>query len=66
VASYNSSRFLILLGTSDEDDDDGVGDDPGVFLLLNTGDLCSSKQHYIPSPSSLCSFINQCSAVAIS
>jgi hypothetical protein len=37
-----------------------------VFLLLNTGDLCSSKQHYIPSPSSLCSFINQCSAVAIS
>jgi hypothetical protein len=46
VASYNSSRFLILLGTSDEDADDGVDDDPSVFLLLNIGDLRSSKQHY--------------------
>jgi hypothetical protein len=41
VASYNSSRFLILLGASYEDADDGVDDDPGVFLLLNTGDLCT-------------------------
>jgi hypothetical protein len=41
VASYNSSRFLILLGSSDEDADGGVDDDPGVFLLLNTGNLCT-------------------------
>jgi len=41
VASYNSSRFLILLGPSDEDADDGVDDDSGVFLLLNTGNLCT-------------------------
>ena len=31
--------FIILFGTFDDD----VDDDPGVFLLLNTGDLCSSK-----------------------
>eukprot|EP00258_Populus_trichocarpa_P040966 XP_024456985.1 receptor-like protein 1 [Populus trichocarpa] len=42
VASYNSSRFLILLGPSDEDAAAGVDDDaPGVFLLLNTGNLCT-------------------------
>jgi len=41
VASYNSFRFLILLGSSDEDADGGVDDDPGVFLLLNTGNLCT-------------------------
>jgi len=41
VASYNSSRFLILLGSSDEDVDGGVDDDPSVFLLLNTGNLCT-------------------------
>jgi len=41
VASYSSSRFLILLGSSDEDADGGVDDDSGVFLLLNTGDLCT-------------------------
>ena len=41
VASYNSSRFLILLGASYEDADDGVDDDSSVFLLLNTGNLCS-------------------------
>jgi len=39
VASYNSFRFLILLGPSDEDADSG--DDSGVFLLLNIGDLCT-------------------------
>ncbi|KAI5565896.1 hypothetical protein BDE02_14G150200 [Populus trichocarpa] len=44
VASYNSSRFLILLGPSDDEDvaAGGVDDDaPGVFLLLNTGNLCT-------------------------
>jgi len=43
VASYNSSRFLILFGPSDEDEDKdgGVDDDSGVFLLLNTGNLCT-------------------------
>ena len=41
VASYNSSRFLILLGSSDEDADGGVDDDPDVFLLLNIGNLCT-------------------------
>ena len=42
MASYSSSRFLILLGSSDEDADGGVDDDaPGVFLLLNTGNLCT-------------------------
>jgi len=41
VASYNSSRFLILLGSSNEDVDGGVDDDSGMFLLLNTGDLCT-------------------------
>ena len=46
MASYNSSRFLILLGLSDEvvdgGVDDGVDDDaPGVFLLLNIGNLCT-------------------------
>ncbi|KAL9383915.1 hypothetical protein Peur_024238 [Populus x canadensis] len=43
VASYNSSRFLILLGPSDDEDvAAGVDDDaPGVFLLLNTGNLCT-------------------------
>jgi len=41
VASYNSSRFLIFLGSSDEDVDvdDGTGVD--VLLLLNTGNLCT-------------------------
>jgi hypothetical protein len=41
VASYNSSRFLILLGPSDEDADSGVDDDSGVFFLLNIRDLCT-------------------------
>jgi len=42
VALYSSSRFLILLDSSDEDADGGVDDDaPGVFLLLNTGNLCT-------------------------
>jgi hypothetical protein len=41
VASYNSSRFLILFGPSYEDDSGGVDDDSGVFLLLNTGNLCT-------------------------
>jgi len=41
VASYNSSRFLILFCPSDEDADGGVDDDSGVFLLLNTRDLCT-------------------------
>jgi len=27
--------------TSDEDVDGGVDDDSGVFILLNTGDLCT-------------------------
>jgi len=43
VALYKSSRFLILLGSSDEDvnGDVDVDDDPIVFLLLNTGNLCA-------------------------
>ena len=41
MASYNSSRFLILLGSFYEDTDGGVDDDPGVFFMLNTGDLCT-------------------------
>jgi len=43
VALYKSSRFLILLGSSDEDvnGDVDVDDDPSVFLLLNTGNLCA-------------------------
>ena len=42
MASYSSSRFLILLGPYDEDVDGGVDDDDsGVFLLLNTGNLCT-------------------------
>jgi len=41
VALYKSSRFLILLGSSDEDVNGDVDDDPSVFLLLNTGNLCA-------------------------
>ena len=41
MASYKSSRFLILLGSSDEDVNGDVDDDRGVFLLLNTGNLCT-------------------------
>ena len=42
MTSYESSRFLNLLGSSDEDANDDVDDDPsvGVFLLLNTWNLC--------------------------
>jgi len=41
VESYNSSRFLILLDSSDGNASGGVGDDSDVFLLLNTGDPCT-------------------------
>jgi hypothetical protein len=36
-------KILILLGPSDDEDADGGVDDdaPGVFLLLNTGNLCT-------------------------
>jgi len=56
VESYNSSRFLILLDSSDKDVDGGVGDDSNVFLLLNTGDPCtglcgSSADNIRPSAS---------------
>jgi hypothetical protein len=41
-----SSRFLIILGSSDDDGDDDDDDDDddlnvGVFLLLNTRNLCT-------------------------
>jgi len=43
VASHNSSKFLILIGSSDEDANGDVDDDPSVdvFLLLNTRNLCT-------------------------
>jgi hypothetical protein len=41
VASYKFSRFLILLGSSDEDVNGDIDDDHGVFLLLNTRNLCT-------------------------
>jgi hypothetical protein len=47
VASYNSSRFLIVLGPSDEDADDGIDDDSDVFLLLNTGNLCTGLYGFV-------------------
>ena len=39
VTPYESSKFLILCSSSDEDVDDGDDDNHGVgvFLLLNTG-----------------------------
>jgi len=42
VTSYKSSIFLILLGSFDENADNGNDEDPdvGVFLLLNTWNLC--------------------------
>ena len=42
MASYKSSRFFILLGSSDEDTNGDVDDDfgSGVFLFLNTGNMC--------------------------
>ena len=41
MASYNSSRFLILLSSSDEDVDVDNGPGIDVLLLLNTGNLCT-------------------------
>jgi hypothetical protein len=43
VTSYKSSKFLILLGSSNKNTDGGGGDDPNidVFLLLNTGNMCT-------------------------
>jgi len=42
VTSYKSSIFLILLGSFDENVDNVNDEDPdvGVFLLLNTRNLC--------------------------
>ena len=43
AALYKSSKFLILLGSSNEDVD-GSGDDDSttnVFLLLNTRNICT-------------------------
>jgi hypothetical protein len=47
VASYKSSKFFILLGSSDEDTNGDVDDDLGigVFLLLNIGNLCIGVYH---------------------
>jgi len=49
VASYKSSKFFILLGSSDEDTNGDVDDDfgigIGVFLLLDTGNLCIGVCH---------------------
>jgi hypothetical protein len=47
VASYKSSKFFILLGSSDEDTNGDVDDDLGigVFLLLNIGNLCIGVCH---------------------
>ena len=49
MASYKSSRFLILLGSFDEDVNGDVDDDPSVFLLLNTGNLCTRDYNSSPS-----------------
>jgi len=56
VASYKSSKFLILLGSSNEDGDGDDDDDPnvGMFLLMNTGNLCTrvcGSSAYIIGPS---------------
>ena len=42
MESYKYSRFFILLGSSDEDTNGDVDDDfsIGVFLFLNTGNMC--------------------------
>jgi len=55
VASYKSSKFIILLGSSNEDGN-GDDDDPnvGMFLLMNTGNLCTrvcGSSAYIIGPS---------------
>jgi hypothetical protein len=56
VTSYKSSIFLIFLGSFDENADNDNDEDPdvGVFLLLNTWNLCTGvcgSSIYIIGPS---------------